>query len=335
MFTAQPFENGVLGLAYISSPELNSAGGICSVQNRDRFGIVYYNTALSSAKATHGGTVVTREADLVTAHELGHNWGATHDDMSVECSPPYSLGGSYVMNTFSVSGYDENNDVGICFEPEMSSFCGNGRVENDTNGFVEECDVGGLLSGAVDNGKSGECPEPGFVKDGTPCIEDGECRNGHCLSFCERPSVNKKPCMCSKEADACLRCCRSENGTCEPYSRDAKYVLKDGTRCIHGTCRRAVCIKEVADVVSHLWNIIENLDETNFWKFVGDNLVGIILSIVLLIWIPASILVHRIDKAREAAASAESENRIQVVGEKSIYKYINPCDTSENSDSHH
>lgn len=43
--------------------------------------------------------------------ELGHNWGATHDDMSVECSPPYSLGGSYVMNTFSVSGYDENNDV--------------------------------------------------------------------------------------------------------------------------------------------------------------------------------------------------------------------------------
>lgn len=38
------------------------------IQNRDRLGIVYYNTALSSAKATHGGTVVSREADIVTAH---------------------------------------------------------------------------------------------------------------------------------------------------------------------------------------------------------------------------------------------------------------------------
>lgn len=32
LFTAQSFENGVLGLAYISSPELDAAGGICSVQ---------------------------------------------------------------------------------------------------------------------------------------------------------------------------------------------------------------------------------------------------------------------------------------------------------------
>uniref|UniRef100_A0A0R3RQS1 ADAM 17-like protease n=1 Tax=Elaeophora elaphi TaxID=1147741 RepID=A0A0R3RQS1_9BILA len=389
LFTAQSFENGVLGLAYISSPELDSAGGICSVQNRDRLGVVYYNTALSSTKATHGGTVVSREADIVTAHELGHNWGATHDDLSVECSPPYSLGGSYIMNTFSVSGYDENNNrfspcsrrligkvlsrkANICFEPEMNAFCGNGKVENDTNGFTEECDVGGLLSGTTDKcctsdcrlkpnaicspknspccssncqflpsthlclhenrfqcklssyctGNSSECPEPGFVQDGTPCIEDGECLNGHCLTFCERPSVNKKPCMCSREAVACLRCCRSENGTCEPYSHDPKYILKDGTRCIHGTCSRAVCIKEVADFVSHFWNIIENLDETNFWKFVGDNLVGIIAAIVLIIWIPASILIHKIDKAREIAAIVENESHIQVVGEKSIYKYI-------------
>ncbi|EJW78085.1 hypothetical protein WUBG_11006, partial [Wuchereria bancrofti] len=174
LFTAQSFENGVLGLAYISSPELDAAGGICSVQNRDRLGVVYYNTALSSTKATHGGTVVSREADIVTAHELGHNWGATHDDLSVECSPPYSLGGSYIMNTFSVSGYDENNNrfspcsrrligkvlsrkANICFEPEMSAFCGNGKVENDTNGFAEECDVGGLLSGTTDKCCTSDC----------------------------------------------------------------------------------------------------------------------------------------------------------------------------------
>lgn len=52
--------------------------------------------------------------------ELGHNWGATHDDESLECSPPYSEGGSYIMNTYSVSGYDDNNDVGwLLFEIDL------------------------------------------------------------------------------------------------------------------------------------------------------------------------------------------------------------------------
>ena len=31
--------------------------------------------------------VITREADLVTAHEFGHNWGSEHDPDVPECSP--------------------------------------------------------------------------------------------------------------------------------------------------------------------------------------------------------------------------------------------------------
>ena len=54
---------------------------------------------------------MTREADLVTAHELGHNWGSEHDPDLPECSPPASQGGSYLMYTYSVSGYDVNNKV--------------------------------------------------------------------------------------------------------------------------------------------------------------------------------------------------------------------------------
>ncbi len=34
--------------------------------------------------------VITREADLVTAHEFGHNWGSEHDPDSAECSPSAS-----------------------------------------------------------------------------------------------------------------------------------------------------------------------------------------------------------------------------------------------------
>ena len=53
--------------------------------------------------------VITREADLVTAHEFGHNWGSEHDPDVPECSPSASHGGSYLMYTYSVSGYDVNN----------------------------------------------------------------------------------------------------------------------------------------------------------------------------------------------------------------------------------
>ena len=58
---------------------------------------------------------MTREADLVTAHELGHNWGSEHDPDLPECSPPASQGGSYLMYTYSVSGYDVNNKVLITY----------------------------------------------------------------------------------------------------------------------------------------------------------------------------------------------------------------------------
>ena len=34
--------------------------------------------------------VITREADLVTAHEFGHNWGSEHDPDVPECSPSVS-----------------------------------------------------------------------------------------------------------------------------------------------------------------------------------------------------------------------------------------------------
>lgn len=57
--------------------------------------------------------MITREADLVTAHEFGHNWGSEHDPDIPDCSPSASQGGSFLMYTYSVSGYDVNNKVFI------------------------------------------------------------------------------------------------------------------------------------------------------------------------------------------------------------------------------
>lgn len=72
---------------------------------------LYLNSGLSSSRNHYGQRVITREADLVTAHEFGHNWGSEHDPDMPECSPSASQGGSYLMYTYSVSGYDINNKV--------------------------------------------------------------------------------------------------------------------------------------------------------------------------------------------------------------------------------
>ncbi|KAL4710957.1 hypothetical protein ACJJTC_017922 [Scirpophaga incertulas] len=111
LFTDLKFEGGILGLAYVGSPRRNSVGGICTPEYFKNGYTLYLNSGLSSSRNHYGQRVITREADLVTAHEFGHNWGSEHDPDVAECSPAASQGGSYLMYTYSVSGYDVNNKV--------------------------------------------------------------------------------------------------------------------------------------------------------------------------------------------------------------------------------
>lgn len=56
--------------------------------------------------------LVPQEADLVTTHELGHNFGAEHDpDDMPDCAPREDQGGKYVMYPIAVSGDHFNNKV--------------------------------------------------------------------------------------------------------------------------------------------------------------------------------------------------------------------------------
>lgn len=105
LFTDLKFEGGILGLAYVGSPRRNSVGGICTpgiamnyfyfliykLHTKENFikrlsveyfkngYTLYLNSGLSSSRNHYGQRVITREADLVTAHEFGHNWGSEHD----------------------------------------------------------------------------------------------------------------------------------------------------------------------------------------------------------------------------------------------------------------
>ncbi|GLH15570.1 ADAM 17-like protease [Gryllus bimaculatus] len=358
LFTDLKFEGGILGLAYVGSPRRNSVGGICTPEYFKNGYTLYLNSGLSSSRNHYGQRVITREADLVTAHEFGHNWGSEHDPDIPECSPSASQGGSYLMYTYSVSGYDVNNKrfspcslrsirkvlqakSGRCFSEPEESFCGNLRVEGD-----EECDAG--LLGTEDNdaccdkncklrrnqgavcsdknspccqncqympvgvkcrdaqyatceqesrctGASSECPRSPPMNDGTGCLERGQCRRGKCVPYCETQGLQS--CMCDTIGDACKRCCRMNlNDTCFPV--DPQDILPDGTPCIQGFCNKGLCEKTIQDVVERFWDIIEDININKVLLFLKDNIVGTVILVTALIWMPASCVVSYVDRRR-------------------------------------
>nr|AMO02512.1 ADAM 17-like protein [Tityus serrulatus] len=367
LFTDQRFDGGILGLAYVGSPRHNSVGGICSPGYVKNGYTLYLNSGLSTSRNHYAQRVITREADLVTAHEFGHNWGSEHDPDIPDCSPDARHGGSYLMYTYSVNGYDPNNKkfspcsirsiravllakANKCFLKPEESFCGNSLVEEG-----EECDAG--LIGSEDNdpccdtncrlrpdvicsdknapccrdcrlvrerevcreaqqtackqeahcnGESPDCPPSSPQPNKTLCLDKGQCLAGECIPFCE--TRDRHSCMCNREEDACKRCCRrTQNDTCDPI--EPIEILRDGTPCIHGYCEKGHCKKTVQDIVERFWDLIEDININSVLKFLNDNIVGTVVVISVIIWIPASCLISYVDRKRRKEYKELMERR--------------------------
>ncbi|XP_030746204.1 ADAM 17-like protease isoform X2 [Sitophilus oryzae] len=260
LFTDLKFEGGILGLAYVGSPRRNSVGGICTPEYFKNGYTLYLNSGLSSSRNHYGQRVITREADLVTAHEFGHNWGSEHDPDIPECSPSASQGGSYLMYTYSVSGYDVNNKrfspcslrsirkvlqakSERCFSQPEESFCGNLRVEGD-----EECDAG--LLGTEDNDAC--CDKDCKLRPKAVCSD----KNSPCCQNCQYMRSGFK---CR---DAQYATCEEES-TCTGHSSDCPKSppMQDGTNCQEkGKCKGGKCIPycETQGLQSCMCDIIEN-----------------------------------------------------------------------------
>ena len=369
LFTDIKFEGGILGLAYVGSPRRNSVGGICTPEYFKNGYTLYLNSGLSSSRNHYGQRVITREADLVTAHEFGHNWGSEHDPDIPECSPSASQGGSYLMYTYSVSGYDVNNKKfspcslrfirkvllaksSRCFTEPEESFCGNLRVEGE-----EECDAGLLGSEDRDaccdencklrdgsicsdknspccnncqymavnakcraanyatcekeascTGNSAECPKSDHMPDETNCIEKGKCRDGKCIPFCE--TQGEQSCMCDNIHDACKRCCRRNlNSSCNAVK--PVDILPDGTPCFQGFCHQGQCEKSNPDHIVRIIDIFKDISITSILKFLKDNVVGTVIFVSLLFWIPISCLISWVDRKRAEQDAKDWEWRRQ------------------------
>ena len=234
MFTFQAFEGNVLGLAYVSSPRTYSYGGMCSGIMSRKGTLFSSNIGLSSYKSPSASQnrLLQTEAELVTAHELGHNWGSEHDPATYNCTPAANKGGNYIMFAYANQGYDENNfkfspcsvismsevlkaKSSVCFKERSQSFCGNSRIEAG-----EECD-GGI---GTRQGTDPCCDSKCMFKEGAICSD----LNHDCCLNCQYAPA-KRVCFTSRTYTECYNqkaFCTGINKTCPEQQPSTK-----GTPC--------------------------------------------------------------------------------------------------------
>ncbi|XP_008306635.1 disintegrin and metalloproteinase domain-containing protein 17a [Cynoglossus semilaevis] len=243
LFTYQDFDEGVLGLAYVAPSKAQALGGLCPkpyYPSASAKKPSYLNTGLTSTK-NYGKTILTKEADLVTTHELGHNFGAEHDPDNIPyCAPTDDQGGKFVMYPFAVSGDHVNNkrfsncskiSVGktlrfkapMCFKERNSKVCGNSRVEEG-----EECDPG-LLHLNDDPCCSSTCK----FKHDAQCSD----RNSPCCRNCTFQQAGVR---CQEPISATCKgtsSCTGNSSECPPpENAEDNTVCVDKGRCHNGEC---------------------------------------------------------------------------------------------------
>ncbi|KAI7804840.1 disintegrin and metalloproteinase domain-containing protein 17a isoform X2 [Triplophysa rosa] len=253
LFTYQDFDEGTLGLAYVAPSRQQGLGGLCPKPYYPSQSVrrpSYLNTGLTSTM-NYGKTILTKEADLVTTHELGHNFGAEHDPDNIAlCAPNDEQGGKYVMYPIAVSGDHVNNKhfsscskssvsktlklkAHQCFKERSSKLCGNSRVEED-----EDCDPG-LLHLNDDPCCTANCK----LKNGAKCSD----RNSPCCGNCSYESSEK---ICQESISASCKGmskCTGNGSECP-----APGNLPDETECLDkGRCRNGVC-KPFCEAVHNL-----------------------------------------------------------------------------------
>ncbi|XP_056914189.1 disintegrin and metalloproteinase domain-containing protein 17a isoform X2 [Takifugu flavidus] len=243
LFTYQDFDQGTLGLAYVAPSKPQALGGLCPkpyYPSHSAKKPSYLNTGLTSTK-NYGKTILTKEADLVTTHELGHNFGAEHDpDNIAYCAPSDDQGGKFVMYPIAVSGDHVNNkrfsncskiSVGktlrfkapVCFKERNSKVCGNSRVEDG-----EECDPG-LLHLNDDPCCTSDCK----FKKRAQCSD----RNSPCCRNCKFKKAGTK---CQEAISATCKgtsSCTGNSSHCPPPSNAVdNTICVDNGRCHNGEC---------------------------------------------------------------------------------------------------
>eukprot|EP00058_Branchiostoma_floridae_P003592 XP_002589080.1 hypothetical protein BRAFLDRAFT_213750 [Branchiostoma floridae] len=129
------------------------------------------------------------------------------------------------------------------------------------------------------------------------CCCSGQCRNGTCMPFCE--SRGLQSCLCQNVSESCNVCCMNMShpqGMCKPYQETPQAELKwqqAGKPCIQGYCNmEGKCEKQAQDLVNRFWDIIQWISPDKIAETMAANIVGTVLILSLMFWVPCGCLVH-------------------------------------------
>lgn len=247
MFTHYDF-SGTVGLAWLGSN--SSLGGICESYN-PTYG---YTNCGFTTDITFGANQLYGINGLVTAHEIGHNMGSTHD--TNEGAPNY-----FVMYPFASDGSKSNNNKlsdkskasignvirgnGNCFNVTEGAVCGNKVVEQ-----TEKCDCGGTgLSAAQCEAVDKCCQTNCTLKNiTTECSAfhpvNGVCCNGNtCKNLTGDPCGSAAPCKTARTCTngECLSASNlPDNTVCDTVTANCS-GSHCGNLCFSGSCNKSIC----------------------------------------------------------------------------------------------
>ncbi|VDO61460.1 unnamed protein product, partial [Haemonchus placei] len=321
LLTAQSFADSAhIGLAYVADTR-GGPGGICSESTLVLDRQISFNTVFTSAignTGLHDYPLVTKEAEIVVAHEYAHSWGAQHDGLErdaagrEECLPDYSEGGNYIMHMYAQNGYDPNNirfspcsrksirrmlerRWHRCFEPEKASFCGNGVVEEG-----EDCDEGNFLT---KNGSSKCCTTECRLAPSAQCSPHNQpCCNATCSYHpADHICLPGDPLQCKASSY-----CTGHSGECPSAP-----AIANGSPCIEeGECQDGVCLpycerKSIAKKSC----ICEEVSVPG--PIIQSNIVAIIVLLSIAIYIPIGCCIKRADN--QELLSSRRAGRVRTV----------------------
>ncbi|XP_070185614.1 disintegrin and metalloproteinase domain-containing protein 17-like isoform X2 [Littorina saxatilis] len=157
--------------------------------------------------------------------------------------------------------------------------------------------------GAFCDGRNLDCPPPSYLPDNTSCVDLGKCQGGRCLNFCQLRGIKEKktlkPCLCSQNTTAmCRRCCLEEKGDDKGECFPTSVVQENERTCQIGKCDKGECVKVVQQLSHRIFLFIQRLNTDQLVEFMKSNIVGTVIILSLVVWIPVSCIVSCADKRK-------------------------------------